>query len=360
MQALAGRDALLTTLVILVALLFVVTVGFSAYAVTLRLWHRSRDRRRARFAERWREGLLATIAQSDTDAAGTDVSRDVRGDVAEDERIHFVGFVVEYARRLSGDGRDTLRGLVEPYLGLIAERADSSSVEVRARAIQTLGMLGLEAHAPRVIAALDDDSPLVAMVAARALAQAESPTHAAAVLERLPRFQGWNRRFLASMLAAMGPEVAATFRAGLADSSREPRTRAVLAEALLLQSDLLAADVAARILEADADRELRVAALRLLHVVGRPDHAPVVRRYLGSDDETVRAQALRALGAVGSQGDVPTLLDAMMDASPWVALSAARAALEAGAQRALDEIATSEHVNAALARQVLAEERAAA
>jgi hypothetical protein len=75
-------------------------------------------------------------------------------------------------------------------------------------------MLGLPRYASTVVAALDDPSPLVAMVAARSLAQEESTEYAHAVLKRLHRFGGWNRRFLASMLASMGPRVADTLREG--------------------------------------------------------------------------------------------------------------------------------------------------
>jgi HEAT repeat protein len=347
---LTGQDALLATLIVVVAILFVVTLIFSSYAVALRLRGRARDVRRERFAERWREPLLAAVADPDAIAA-------LRACVRKQERIHFVGFAVQYARRLRGDGRSALRAIVAPYLGLVAERADSPRVEVRARAIQTLGLLGLPDHAPMVVAALDDPSPLVAMVAARSLAHEETPEYAPDVLARLSRFQGWNRRFLASMLAAMGPLVSATLRGGLANSTEDPGARAVLADALLLQGDPLAGDVAAAVLETTEDRELLVAALRLLHAVGRTQHAAAVRRYLAAPDEIVRAQALRALGAVGTESDVPTLLDAMADTSPWVSLSAARGALDAGAEALVADRAASEGPTGAVARQALAEVR---
>ncbi len=343
----------MAALIVVVATLFVVTVVFSMYAVGLRLRHQARDRRRDAFAEKWREPTLGALAAPESIASFTAAIRD-------DERIHFVGFAVQYARRLRGDGRDTIRALAKPYLGVIARRADSANVEIRARAIQTLGLLGLPEHAPRVMAALDDRSPLVAMVAARALSQEESPEYAAAVLGRLGRFEGWNRRFLASMLAAMGPKVASTLREGLRNAGAEPRARAVLAEALLLQGDPLAGDVAAEVLDTASDRDLQITALRLLASVGRPDHAATVRRHTDAADEVVRAQALRALGAVGSESDVRGLIEAMSDPSPWVALSAARAVLDAGGRSALAEIGSSDRATAAIARQVLSEERVAA
>ena len=290
------------------------------------------------------------LAVSDQDEA-TALHENIR----EDERLHFVGFAVQYARRVRGEGLDGLRAMVRPYLDQVALRADSHSVETRARAIQTLGTLGLPEHSARVIAALDDPSPLVAMVAARALAQEEWPEYAAAVLSRLGRFEGWNRRFLASMLASMGAQVSATLRAALADPSGEPGTHAVLAEALQIQGDPLAGDAAVEVLGSATDQDLLASALRLLHAIGRPDHAAAVRSLCASRDDVVRALALRTLGSVGTESDLPSLLAAMEDASPWAALNAARGVLEAGGGRVLSEIAASERASAVLARQVLSE-----
>jgi HEAT repeat protein len=348
-----GRDALFSILMLVVAALFVVTLAFSLYAIGLRLSHGARDRRKERLARRWSEPLLSALGDPE-------VTGQLRATVSDQERLHFVGFVVQFARRLRGEGREALAVIVDPYLDRVARRAQDDSVEVSARAIQTLGMLGLPRYADTVMAALDDPSPLVAMVAARSLAQEESTEYAAAVLKRLHRFGGWNRRFLASMLAAMGPRVADTLREGLMDASGEPRARAVLAEALLLQGDLRAGDVAAAVLADSSDRDLRVATLRLLHGVGRPEHADVVRRLVDDEDEVVRAQAVRALGAVGGESDVPVLLHAMEDPWPWIALRAARAALEAGGRETLQRLADSDHPRAGLARQVLSGQGVAA
>jgi HEAT repeat protein len=193
------------------------------------------------------------------------------------------------------------------------------------------------------------------MVAARALAQEESPDFAAAVLARLPRFKGWNRRFLASMLAGMGPQVSVTLRSGLADPSAEAATRAVLAEALHLQGDVLAGDVAVDILGGTTDRELLISSLRLLREVGRPDHAPAVRAQCSSADPVIRAQALLTLGTLGEKEDLPTLRDGLGDSSPWAALNAARGLLEASGTTVLAEVAAADGAGAAVARQVLSE-----
>jgi hypothetical protein len=146
------------------------------------------------------------------------------------------------------------------------------------------------------------------MVAARYLARREFPEFAPAVLKRLHRFEGWNRRFLASMLAEMGPEASPTLREKLADQNEPAWLRAVHAEALGMQLDLLAGDVAVEVLGTAEDRDLIVANLHLLAAVGRPDHLPVIRERCAVSDVVIRAQALHALGLLGDTEDVPLLL----------------------------------------------------
>ena len=341
------RGSLLGALFWIVVVLFVVTVVCATYALGLRWSHEIRDWRRARYAEKWKDRLLpALMDELEADA--------LRRSLAEHEHLPFVGFAVQYARRMRGEERRALAGLVRPFLGPVLARASARRVEVRARAVQTLGTLGLPDHAPVVVAALDDPSPLVAMVAARALATEDSPEHAQAVLARLSRFTGWNQRFLASMLASMGPAVAPTLRAGLAERDGDPRARAVLAEALRIQGDLGAGDVAAEVLAHDSDADLLASTLRLLQEVGRPEHADAVRAHVSAVHYAVRAQALHALGAVGGREDLPWLLDGMRDPSPWVALGAAKGVLAAGGPEVLGDIAASGEATGTLTSRVLA------
>jgi HEAT repeats len=168
--ATTAQESALLLLVVVIGALLVATVIFSAYAIVLRARHQRRDRRREMLAQRWREAVLHAVA--DPDAV------DAVHALVGDHQLSFIGFVLEFARRVRGAEKESLRRLVAPYLGLIEERALARRVEVRARAIQTLGTLGLPDHAPTVIAALDDPSPLVAMIGARALAREKSPEYA--------------------------------------------------------------------------------------------------------------------------------------------------------------------------------------
>ena len=345
----SGPESALLVLSAVVLALFVVTLTFSGYTVLLRARHDRRNRLWARLSARWEEPVLAAIMDPDAvDAA--------RAAVPEKYGLFFVQYVLEYTRRLRGEERRTLRRLAEPYLPLIAERVDHRRSEVRTRAIQTLGTLGLPQYADEVLAGLEDPSPLVSMVAARSLARRDYPEYSAVVLKHLDKFEGWNHRFLASMLATIGPDVSDTLRSGLADEATPAWLRAVHAEALRMQLDPASGDVAAEVLRAAGDRELIAACLRLLATVGRPEHLELIRGFCSATDPIVRAQALHARGELGSEEEIPALLGAMDDPSPWVALHAARGVREAGGERWLRRLADSERGHARLAGQVLDEE----
>lgn len=342
-------ESALLALTLVILLLFLVTIAFSGYAIILRARHERKEALWEKLSAKWEEPVLSVIMDPDQIPA-------TQALVSNEHRLHFVRFVLEYTRRVKGEERETLRKLAHPFLeGVVAQTRDRRS-EIRTRAIQTLGTLGLPAYGDHVVAGLDDPSPLVSMVAARYLARKEFPQYSIHVLNHLDRFEGWNRRFFASMLAAMGPEVSPRLRDGLENEETASWLRSVYAEALWMQADPLSADIAASALATAEDRDLLAALLRLIASVGYQDHLEAVRRHCSSTDVVVRAQALHALGLLGDEREIPILREAMYDGSPWTALHAARGVKEAGGADVLKEIAESDHPNAKLAGQVLYEE----
>jgi HEAT repeat protein len=341
-------EAGLFALILIVALLFLGTLGLSAYALIMRSIHTRREKELKELADLWLKPVLGAIADPEQVPA-------VQQLVDEDDHVRFLNFVIEYTRRVRGSEKEVLRDLARPFLPAV-ERASAGGTEVRAWAVQVLGTLGLPQYEREVLAALDDPAPLVAMIAARSLARRDTPEYAPAVLSHLDRFGGWSRMFLASMLAAMGPSVSEDLRKKLADESAAPHIRAVIAEALLMQGDFLAGDPAADVVRTSDDTELLASCLRLLAAVGRPEHADLVRPLCDAEDPVVRAQALRALGPLGDVDDVPVLIEAMDDEEPWPALYAARGARDAGGREVLASRAASEPDVGRLADQVLHEE----
>lgn len=247
--------------------------------------------------------------------------------------------------------------MAAPFLPAIAKRASHRSPEVRTRAVQTLGTLGLPEYSEQVLKGLDDESQLVSFVAARYLARPDLPQHGVALLDHMPRYREANSRFLASMLVAVGSPLIPELRNRLADTSLPAWERAIVADALTIHMDPGSADVAAEALAGSEDRELAARLMRLIAIIGRPEHRVVLHRYAESEDRMLRAQAFRALGSIGGKEDLELLARGMKDESPWVALHAARGVRDVGGRGALEEVEAIDPELAALAGQVLAEEQ---
>src|SRR5262249_23532929 len=153
----------------------------------------------------WEPILLRILAGEATDD-------ELERAVGPADRLYFVDYLLQFARRLSGDEHATLERLAAPYLPGIAAPGSRPDPEFRARAIQTLAALGLDRFGQIVVAALDDPSELVAFVAARSLARPRAARFGPEVLAKLGRFHHWRPSFLASMVAQFGPDIGEVLR----------------------------------------------------------------------------------------------------------------------------------------------------
>jgi len=321
------------------------TVSLALTALILRIRNDRKAGHWQRLEELWETKTLEVVTETRPPEA-------VWAVVAPKEELHFVNFLLRFARRLTGTERKRVDDLAAPYLDRLLPQLKGRQPERRARAIQTLATLGQRRYHAQIERSLADPSPLVSMVAARSLARRESPDFAVSILGHLHRFGHWRPSFLASMLASVGPAVAPALRKALADPAFDPKVRAVAADALRELNDYAAGDVAAAALTTTTDKELLIAALGLLAQVGRAEHLPAVRRHLTAPEAIVRARVASVLGRIGSAEDIKRLEDTFNDPSPWVALRAAEA-LHERRDPALAALAASDHPRAPLARQML-------
>ncbi len=273
--------------------------------------------------------------------------------VRRKDRRFFVGFLLRYARRLRGVEGETVLRLAAPYLSVIVDDLQRRSPERRAYALQTLGELSVAEYSERFLEALEDASLLVAMNAAQALARHYDLAYADRLLRSMERFENWSLRYLAAMLANMGPESASKLRATLSDPSRPPRVRAVVARTLTSLSDHQSLDIATQIIESNNENDLVISALGLIEKVGGPEQLPAVRRLLESTDPAIRAHAVTTLARLGAPEDVDLVRRQLDDSSNWVALHAAEGLEEMGQVELLASLGASDHPRALAAREVI-------
>lgn len=345
-ERLALSDRLLAGAAVVVGALLLLAALFAVVTILLRLHHVARRRATVQLEAAWEPLILDALA-------GDDIGDRVHRLVPPKERRFFAAYLLRYVERFSGEGLALIRRLARPALPHVAEELTSRRPEVRARAIQSLVLLGVDDYDDRIVAALDDPSTTVAMVAARALASPEKVRFAGHVLRRLPRFRDWSGSYLSSMLAGMGSEVAPELRVLYVDESRDVVDRRIAADALHDLDDIESAAFAERIARGAADVELRAASLRLLGRVGQREQAAVARAALDSDEPLIRLRAAEALAGLGSDRDADRLRLALDDPSIWVAIAAARALHSSGAFAALRSFAAADGPRADLAREFL-------
>jgi hypothetical protein len=242
-------------------------VVFSVIAVAVRARNTRRARHFSLLEERWEPAVLEAL-----DGARTPAS--VQSLVRQRDALLFVEYVSRIARRVRGVERDLLGEMVAPWLPRLAQRLTHRDEATRARAVQTLSLLAFAGYSGRLVRALDDRSPLVAMTAARALARRERTSFAPQVLRRLPRFARWRPGFVSAMLTDMGPDGVPELLAAFSDPGQPAETRAIVADALNALHVLEAADIAAELLGPQRNRDLIAAAASLLGTSAAPSTWP--------------------------------------------------------------------------------------
>ncbi len=348
LQSLPTQSRAFLAVTIAMAVLVSLSAFFAIYAIWLRVRN---DIQAARWADREARWTGLTLEA----LAGERTVDELASVVGRGERLPFLDFLLRYARRLTGRERDRVKELAVPFLPELERLLTDRDAYRRARAVQTLGALGLPHHNEILVEAVHDESPVVSMLAARALAAHGGTKYVGPILSNLDRFEHWGTEYVRSLLVSLGSEAAPALREVMRDVDRSIRVRVLAADALRNLHDLEAIQPAAEILSREPEPDLAAALLRMMSVLGGPEHIGLIKGLLQHDHFAVRAQAYSALGALGREG--PELLEAgLADPSPWVALHAARGMRDRGRHDRLAELAESEHPGAMAAGQVLAEE----
>lgn len=344
--ALSLRDQIFLLVAVSIAVLVVFSLMFAVWTLLHRTWAERRAARRRRLKEKLEPWILDCLA-------GDGSPDEVWRRIPEKADDLFVALVLEYAERLRGEDLERARRLASPHLDSVVRQIRDPTPEKRAWAVRSLRTLGPHEHREELRIALDDPVPLVALLAARALTETRDPEWVRPILDRLGRFELWSPRYVAEMVATVGPEAVPEIRELYLDPEAAPSVRTVAAEALRSIASPEGADMASEVLEAGAPDDVVAASLRILTDVGRGEHLPLVRSFVDDPRPVVRALAVTALGILGSEEDARIPARRLEDPSRWVALHAARALRDLGATEALEARREDEDDLGELAREVL-------
>ncbi|MDZ7778499.1 MAG: HEAT repeat domain-containing protein [Gemmatimonadota bacterium] len=338
-----------------VVLLSVFTLIFVAYAFYLHLKGQRLERRRSRLEAAWKKRLLDAATGEATPAPDPDRPNAEEREVPPEDRVLFLELVTDYARALHGPERRNLEQVAAPYLDALDPLLDDAHPYRRAHGLDILSELSLEEARERIVRGLSDESGLVAMVAARALARNGDPEHVPLLLARLEAFENWSANYLASLLSSFGSAAVPYLRALAMDTSATGRFRCVALQALRELNDLESVESAVRLLPDENDAEVQSDLIRLIGRLGRPEHLDVIREHASSPVPHVRAASLRAVSELSDRrtSDVELVSRGLDDPSPWVALQSAHGLMKLGRAHELSALATSESPRADLAAEVL-------
>jgi len=342
-------DQVLWVLVLMILGLLGLAIFFAGFTFLLRLRNEKEGQLWAGLKESWEPTLLDVLTNPDRLEA-------LWEKVGEKDHLNFLEFVLRYTQRLGGTERDALRKAAAPYLAEVVPQLGHKRLGIRARAVQTLGTLGLPKYTEEIKKAVNDPSPFVAAIAARLLAHEVGAEAASDLCRSLAQFKTFRTWYLVDMVVAMGPGAIPAIRETLADSDMPVRIRGVAAHALSVLRDLESATLAAELTVREKDPGFLTSLLRLLAQVGTPDHSPAIRAHLDSEEFFVRAAATRTLSELGVEEDLPFLVEKLSDPSAWVRTAAARGVYRIGGKTALAALTRREDGASALFHQVLAEE----
>lgn len=313
---------------------------------------RRRNQRKAHFwgelEARW-EPILDQIV------AGQAPPQTLHSLVKPEESLYLVDLLMRRCLAAKAEDKPIYRELAAPYLDTLAQRVQTGDQEQRARAVLTLTVLGEHRFLSVFIKALEDKSPLVSLLAARALATWGEPIVAEHLLPALQRFEAWNPNVLASLLVSLGKTVAPALRNSLRNPQHSPWVRTIALKALAELRDPLATPLALEVLRQEQDINLQIAAIQLLGQLGGSEHIPLIRRCYHSPFFPVRLHALRALARLGGSADQGIFRQALDDPSPWVAMEAAQSLKKSGHYHVLQEMDLMAHPRSELASQILGE-----
>jgi HEAT repeat protein len=224
-------------------------------------------------------------------------------------------------------------GIVADVAASLRELGDDGAVGVAVAGLaaaswfdrQKAALALRELRAPAARAALEDAladlAPPVRRVALEALLRLPSePETVRVCAERLADADPSVRATAVAAVAGLDPRAAATLRTVVTDQHPSVR-RAAAAAARVLDADSV------RVLLADRDTEVRVAALEALARNPRPELTPALLEALADESWHVRRAAADALGASEDSGVAPKLRHALVDPQPLVR-GRARIALE--------------------------------
>ncbi|SHN38465.1 HEAT repeat domain-containing protein [Cryptosporangium aurantiacum] len=293
-----------------------------------RLWVEVSTRRRAALEDPVRPLVLTLAADADEDG---DALRTLAA-VPTATWVAVEPLVVRVLGKVRGEARGVLTGLLESRGAAQRARRDihRRSAVRRARAAETLGLLGDESSIEVLRERLADRSPDVRRVAVRALGRIGDPSVAPALIGALDGARTVPAQSVIQAVLRLGTRAAPPLLPALHDESET--VRAAVAEIFGLLRAVAATQALVASVTEDPSLDVRVRAAKALGAIGHPAGVDALVGVIRSaEHSTLRAAAARGLGELGSERAVRVLIPLLYERVHVVADAAATSLLQLGA-----------------------------
>jgi HEAT repeat protein len=198
---------------------------------------------------------------------------------------------------------------------------DHGGFHDRVMSIIALGYLGSETHIEKLVRYLDHSSPILSIVAARAVMRINPSLGVEKVIPQIVERQDWVQGQVAMMLGEAG---SAAVSRDLGEATLQAND-AVAPRMVRLLADISpqdAAPVIRQLLTANRDERLTSTCLQVL---SERSDLHLVRQLLQHPRWHVRMQSAATLGRLGGEEDKARLIPMLADAQWWVRYRAAQA-----------------------------------
>ena len=243
---------------------------------------------------------------------------------------HFLKLWIYHHESLAGSAPTNLEAMAlamqldKPVRELIG----SDDLRLRLIALVTLGKLGDRTRLSELRELVADPSPVLSLVAARALLQIDPAAELPFLIAVMARREDWPLARLVTMLREAGSDSVTqplvTALEAAIQSGEEGNQIVRLLNLMEVAHTGQVAPVASRIIRHGTVPDQIAAALR---VVQDPRDREVVRALTRHEKWFVRARAARVIGRIGDDSDRKLLVRMLGDAHWWVRYHAARALL---------------------------------
>lgn len=250
--------------------------------------------------------------------------------VSRNMRYHFLRVWNFHHESLVGASRANLKALARAmHLEEIArELMYTGNLRERMIAVMTLGHLGDRTQWHELRALVSDPSPVLSLLAARALLDIDASSILAWLVTVMAARDDWPMSRVVTMLKEVGPEVATQPLISAVEATASSKGAEAQVARLLRMMEVAHTErvlpVAGKIVRQVKSPELIAAALRL---VQDPRDLDIVRAYAAHEAWFVRVSAIRVLGRIGDVSDRRLLTGMLSDPQWWVRYRAARALL---------------------------------